>query len=133
MTLHDEISMDDLEVGSLWKGHHTKYVYTLLAWDGDYENGGMGFIKRTKKTDGYHEYKTINLVDLLRAYDKLPPVPEVNQTWQHSFGRPVIIRRILTGDDDSSWMVYSDEGMASVEEYGAMPYLEFIQEFKRVN
>lgn len=132
MTLREDISMDDLEIGSLWKGHHTKYVYRLLSWDGDFNNGGMAFVKRTKKTDHYYEYKVINIVDLLRAYDKLPSVPEVGQTWENAYGAKWVVRYLLTDDMDSPWVAYSEEGVMHVDEYTTMELVNFLTTFKRV-
>lgn len=134
MTLNEMLSMDDLEVGSLWKGHHTKYVYEVLAWDGDYENGGMAFVKRTKKIDGYYEYKVVNIVDLLKAYDKLPAFPEIHQVWKNPYGQKFVVRHILTDEKTGdSWINLSEEGLVSVDYYTCVPAMEFVQKFKRVS
>jgi hypothetical protein len=131
MTLNNTLNMDDLTVGSLWKGHHTKYTYEVLCWDGDYENGGMAFVKRTKKKNGYDEFKLVNIVDLLSAYDKLPSAPEVNETWENPYGAMWIVRELLTDSEGNTWVAYSEEGVAHVEEFNAMELVNFLMTFTR--
>lgn len=132
MTINEDINMNDLVVGGLYRGHHTKYVYEVLDWDGDLDNGGMAFVRRARKKGEYREYKLINIVDLLRAYDKLPALPQVGETWKNPYGRAVVVRVMLDDSQENSWVGYSDEGVMSVDEHATMPTLDFIQKFLKV-